>query len=628
MTIRRELIEAIRQSNAQEVRRLARLEGELSAEGPALLRWACKIGNASIVKVLVESGAEANVAFDVEGCAAAAIADLTPLATAAANGNIECIDALCDSIFDEWRIDSSKWPEPKWTEGHGLDGLLSAAVHGQVAALRHLLAKGASFGHHKQRALAEAAYAGHASIVLEMIGLGARLNDSEHNALLAAIRGDQPHVVQLLLLAGEDVHREDDLALRTAVSFVKSRTVPGPKNRKGLLFSVPRSQQQMSTASLVEVLIKGGADVHAGDGALVLIAASRSDREVVRLLVTHGADVNAVDQHGCSPVLIALTDRDIDMLWFLLSAGAEVRRDGLKLMIELDGGWSRIDHSSLRFASLLIQAGLNQQLVFGTRIDADEDRELVEHAFSAQLLDYMVGAGARATEESHVLKALKAVERAHSSLMTDERRRLIRKLEADGLPDAADQLAEEEYAEADAAMLESERDQPPQDVQLTIDELDDGLLKAADLGLMHLCQLFVMYGAQNSQQGLLLAVRRGNGQMVESLMAWGADPLVNDFEAIRLGDGLLNPLYGASHIDEDAQAPAVSAMLINAARRSQSYVSMFTPRQAITAAFAKKQRDPRALIALHQHGRLVIAQNCHEYEEMGVLYRYFAYPIY
>ncbi len=85
-------------------------------------------------------------------------------------------------------------------------------------------------------------------------------------------------------------------------------------------------------ANLVETLLASGAAVNAsvrktGHTALMW-AIGEGHHESVRLLVAHGADVDARAQTGFTPLLFAARSGDIDSAGLLLAAGADVNRTG------------------------------------------------------------------------------------------------------------------------------------------------------------------------------------------------------------------------------------------------------------------------------------------------------------
>jgi len=54
------------------------------------------------------------------------------------------------------------------------------------------------------------------------------------------------------------------------------------------------------------------------------VAALEGHREVVELLLAHGADVNAMSKYGDTPLHFAITHRNVDVATALYKAGADV----------------------------------------------------------------------------------------------------------------------------------------------------------------------------------------------------------------------------------------------------------------------------------------------------------------
>ena len=78
----------------------------------------------------------------------------------------------------------------------------------------------------------------------------------------------------------------------------------------------------------VERLVRDGADIDARDGfgrTPLMVAAFRRDLAVARALVELGANVNALEHQSYDAITIAAVQNDTDMLQLLLSAGGNAR---------------------------------------------------------------------------------------------------------------------------------------------------------------------------------------------------------------------------------------------------------------------------------------------------------------
>lgn len=87
------------------------------------------------------------------------------------------------------------------------------------------------------------------------------------------------------------------------------------------------------TTRIIELLLQHDAkpdDVTMADGATALLyAIDKGKRDVARLLVRHGADVNAADEKGRRPLMQAVIRGDVDMVNVLRAAGAKVKDEGM-----------------------------------------------------------------------------------------------------------------------------------------------------------------------------------------------------------------------------------------------------------------------------------------------------------
>src|ERR1700723_466782 len=156
--------------------------------------------------------------------------------------------------------------------------LLSAATHGDAAAVLALLDKGA--------------------------GVNARDNDGA-TALLAASRQGYLDVVLVLLAKGAEVNAKDNKGV-TAL-MVASAT---------------------GQLDIVQALLAKGADINAKapQGYTALMAASGTGHlEIVRaLLAAKGVDVNAKDNDGTTALMLACREGNLGLVQALLTHGADV----------------------------------------------------------------------------------------------------------------------------------------------------------------------------------------------------------------------------------------------------------------------------------------------------------------
>jgi ankyrin repeat protein len=210
----------------------------------------------------------------------------------------------------------------KATGTDSVAAFFGAARRGNAAAVRAALRAGAPVDVRmpaklrtrsdaaRQTALMVAAGKGHRSVAALLLKEGAdpnATNEFKQSALTYAVHENRPAVVALLLGAGADPNlrgQSKDFVLRDAAS-------PGVDPR------------------ITRLLIAHGADVNAAATAgrtALQVAAYRGNIAAARLLLDAGADVDAAnDQHG-GPLACAILHRQGEMADFLLKRGADPRK--------------------------------------------------------------------------------------------------------------------------------------------------------------------------------------------------------------------------------------------------------------------------------------------------------------
>jgi ankyrin repeat protein len=174
--------------------------------------------------------------------------------------------------------------------------LRRAALYGDVAAVRFLLEHGAD---------------------PNIAGIFSR-----ETALLGAARLGHAEVVDLLLAHGADVSAVDSRSDQSVIDSALAG-VHAPVVRSLLAAGAPARFEHLNFS------INGGA----------------AAREVVRLLVEHGVDINSIDSWGRTPLMWAAEYAEVDTVRLMMDLGADVNRVSEPNM----NGWQSY-HTALELA--------------------------------------------------------------------------------------------------------------------------------------------------------------------------------------------------------------------------------------------------------------------------------------
>lgn len=191
--------------------------------------------------------------------------------------------------------------------------MINAARRGDSDKVRQLLLQGASVSAadgNGVTALIAAAYGDHIEVAKLLIAAGADVNVKDHtqqSAYLIPTADGSLEFLQLTLQAGADVHSTDSY------------------NGTGLIRAADRGHVEI-IAELLRTDIKIDHINRLGWTALLeaIILGDGGERhsEVVRLLVTAGADVNLADSQGVSPLAHAQQRSHQSIVKILQQAGA------------------------------------------------------------------------------------------------------------------------------------------------------------------------------------------------------------------------------------------------------------------------------------------------------------------
>ena len=188
--------------------------------------------------------------------------------------------------------------------------LQCAAVHGSIETAKALLRARASLNYRNVRqstAVAKAAQAGHVAMVQLLLLASADVevsHDGIHTPLSTAVQHGQVAVLQVLLAAKVSAN------LRT------------PHGQPPLWWSA-----YGNCSASTQLLLDAKADINgAGRGSPVGVAAARNHVNVVRMLLSAKADVDATDPVGCTPIAYAARNGREHAVEVLLEARANVNR--------------------------------------------------------------------------------------------------------------------------------------------------------------------------------------------------------------------------------------------------------------------------------------------------------------
>jgi ankyrin repeat protein len=293
--------------------------------GATTLLEAVRAGDTATSRQLLASGADADVS-EPDGT--------TPLLWAVYNYTPQLVDLLLQAGAD-----------PDLPNTLGITPLLQASRYGDTGMIRSLL------GHNAR---------------LDNKGL------ATEPPLLAAARAGNTEAVRLLLDAGADPDAAEQLDQQTALMWAVAE---GHLESARVLLEAGADPDRKARINALSE--RKNADFPTGGFAPLHWAGRNGDAAMIRLLVEHGADINARNGDGSTPMMLAIVNDRFDTAALLLELGADandgslyyatVMRDATTDWRARDGTVYRADHpnklDALGLTRLLLEAGADPNLV-------------------------------------------------------------------------------------------------------------------------------------------------------------------------------------------------------------------------------------------------------------------------
>ncbi|KAJ8664415.1 hypothetical protein QAD02_006077 [Eretmocerus hayati] len=342
-----------------------------------------------------------------------------------------------------------------------------------------------------------AAKHGYLDIVESLLQKGARINDQDRNGqtpLHHAIDNKRTDVAEFLISRGADIYVTNSsgkspleyainpdwaATIERALRPIRSEELNSPR--------LLHTAAEKGYLNIVEHLVESGTSVdtlHSKDDGLTTLhcAVKNNQEEVARFLLSNGADVNAQDVNGKSPVFYAIENNNFKITKLLLWQGADPETNPALFRAAVVKGCSETVETLLQF---------------GADVNASDEcgRTALHITSSGDIARLLVSRGANVEAQ--------LIENGARPLHT---------------------ATESGFATVVKALLESNAD-----VNAQLKNETTALHIATENGFKNIVRMLLNYGAKidadirNGTTAMHMAAQRGHNEVIEILVDYGAD---------------------------------------------------------------------------------------------------------
>ncbi len=303
-------------------------------DGWAALHVAAHHGHKAVVELLIKFGADVNQ--KIQSYWALHRTHWTPVEMAIEKGHIEIVKMLLSAGADMQSMQSAS-----------CGPLQLAVTHNYIEIVKLLLAHDVDVNVPNKdgsTAIHIAAENGFAEIVQLLLDAGAHVqtkNNSGKTALDYASKNNHQKIIALLIDHGAD---EEELKQDEWFKAISNNDILQVKKllaqgisidiqvKDGWNFTALHIASDYGYTELVALLLANNANPNRYSTVAAMIggevplhrALRREHKEIVKLLLEHGADVNIKDAHGYTALHLAVYSGNIEIIQLLLACGADI----------------------------------------------------------------------------------------------------------------------------------------------------------------------------------------------------------------------------------------------------------------------------------------------------------------